>query len=176
MQVLARNDEGDSAWSGSGSGRTAANAGPVFNSLATFDAAENQTGVGTVAASDADSEDSVTGYTIEGGADRSSFSLDAVSGELTFVAAPNYEDEASAGGNNAYEVEVQATSGTGAREKMAEQTITVTVTDEAEAPAAPATPSVSAAGPTSLTVSWSAPSNSGPPITDLRLPLPGEVA
>ena len=61
---------------------------------------------------------------------------------------------------------MQATSGTGAREKMADQPITVMVTDEAEAPAAPATPSVSAAGPTSLTVSWSEPSNSGPPITD----------
>ena len=61
---------------------------------------------------------------------------------------------------------VRATSGTQAREKTADQSITVMVTDEAEAPAAPSAPSVSAAGPTSLTVSWSEPSNSGPPITD----------
>ena len=108
----------------------AANAGPEFSSPVTFDAAENQTAAGTVAASDADTEDSVTGYTIEGGADAGQFSLDAGSGVLTFVAAPNYEDPADADGNNAYEVEVQATSGTGAREKMADQTITVTVTDE----------------------------------------------
>ena len=65
---------------------------------------------------------------------------------------------------------MRATSGTGAREKTADQPITVTVTDEAEAPGPPDAPGVSAAGPTSLTVSWSEPSNSGPPVTgyDLR--------
>ncbi len=170
VQVLARNAEGDSDWSASGSGATDANAAPVFTSPATFDAAENQTAVGTVEASDADAGDSVTGYTIEGGADRSRFSLDSGTGELTFVAAPNYEDEADADGNNAYEVVVRATSGTGAREKTADQPITVTVTDEdGEAPGPPAAPSVTAAGPTSLTVSWSEPSNSGPPVTGYDL-------
>ena len=39
----------------------------------TFTAAENQTAVGTVTATDSD--DSVTGYTIEGGADQSKFSI-----------------------------------------------------------------------------------------------------
>ena len=46
VQVLARNDEGSSDWSASGRGMTDANAGPEFSSPATFDAAENQTGVG----------------------------------------------------------------------------------------------------------------------------------
>ena len=169
VQVLARNAEGDSDWSASGTGTTDANASPTFTSSATFSAAENQTGAGTVAATDSDAEDSVTGYTIAGGADPSRFSLDAATGELTFVAAPNYEAPADADGDNEYEVEVRATSGTGAREKTADQTITVTVTDEAEAPGPPDAPGVSAAGPTSLTVSWSEPSNSGPPVTGYDL-------
>ena len=64
-------------------------------------------------------------------------------------------------------VVVRATSGTGAREKTADQTITVTVTDVAgEAPGAPATPRVSSASVSSVTVAWAAPSNAGPAITD----------
>ena len=86
---------------------------------------------------------------------------------LTFTSAPNFEAPADADTDNDYVVVVRATSGTGAREKTADQTITVTVTDEAgEAPGAPATPSVSTASATSLNVSWAAPSNAGPAITD----------
>ena len=70
VQVRATNDEGTSGWSDSGSGSTDANAAPTFTSAATFDAAENQTAVGTVVASDGDTDDSVTGYAIQGGADR----------------------------------------------------------------------------------------------------------
>ena len=57
-------------WSGSGSGSTDANASPSFTSPETFNARENQTAVGTVEASDSDTGDSVTGYVIQGGADR----------------------------------------------------------------------------------------------------------
>ena len=64
-------------------------------------------------------------------------------------------------------VTVQATSGTGDREQTATQTITVTVTDDdTEAPSAPDAPSVEAASVTSLNVSWTAPDNAGPEITD----------
>ena len=128
---------------------------------------ENQTAVGTVAASDGDAGDSVTGYAIEGGADQSQFTIVEATGELAFTSAPNFEAAADADTDNDYVVVVRATSGTGAREKTADQTITVTVTDEAgEAPGAPATPSVSSASVTSVNVSWAAPSNAGPPITD----------
>ena len=86
---------------------------------------------------------------------------------LTFQAAPNYEDPQDANTYNAYVVVVQATSGTGDREKTATQTITVTVMDDdTEAPAAPDAPSVSPASVTSLTVTWLAPDNDGPEITD----------
>ena len=136
VQVRATNDDGDSGWSDSGSGSTDANAAPAFNTPATFNAAENQTAVGTVAATDSD--DSVTGYTIEGGADASKFSILLLTGELTFTAAPNFEAPTDGGGNNNYVVVVRATSGTGERVKTVDQPITVTVTNEAgEAPGVP---------------------------------------
>ena len=156
---------------------TDANAGPEFSSPVTFDAAENQTGVGTVAGDGRRHRGQRDGVHDRGRRGRrSSFSLDAGSGELTFVAAPNYEDEASAGGNNEYEVEVRATSGTGAREKMADQTITVMVTDEAEPPAAPQRAlgvggwADESDGELERAVEQRAADHG------LRLPLPGEVA
>ena len=171
VQVRATNAEGTGDWSDPpGSGATDANAAPSFTSPATYDAAENQTAVGTVAAADGDPGDSVTGYALQGGADRSRFTIVASTGELTFTSAPNFEAPADADTDNDYVVVVRATSGTGAREKTADQTITVTVTDEAgEAPGAPATPSVSTASATSLNVSWTAPSNAGPAITSYDL-------
>ena len=168
VQVRATNAEGTGDWSDPpGSGSTDANAAPSFTSSATYDAVENQTAVGTVAASDGDAGDSVTGYAIEGGADQSQFTIVEATGELAFTSAPNFEAAADADTDNDYVVVVRATSGTGAREKTADQTITVTVTDEAgEAPGAPATPTVSSASVSSVTVAWAAPSNAGPPITD----------
>ena len=167
VQVRASNAEGRGSWSTSGSGRTDANAAPAFNSSSTFSAAENQTPVGTVRATDIDNEDSIEGYAITGGADQAFFSIGATSGVLTFKTAPNYEDAQDQGRNNTYVVEVTATSGTGEREKTATQTITVRVTDvNTEAPGQPGAPSVTAASATSLSVNWSAPDNAGPAITD----------
>ena len=167
VQVRATNDEGTGSWSDSGSGSTDANAAPSFSSDAEFDAAENQTSAGTVVATDDDSEDKIERYDITGGADQTFFSIGATSGELTFDAAPNFEDAKDQDTNNTYVVEVQATSGAGEREKTATQTITMTVTDiDTEAPGKPAAPNVSAASATSLNATWSAPDNAGPAITD----------
>ena len=175
VQVRATNDEGTGAWSDSGTDSTDANAAPAFSSPATFSAAENQTTAGTVVAADSDSEDDITGYAITGGADQALFEIGATDGALTFKTAPNFEDAkdiesadpANAAGNNQYVVVVQAASGMDEREKTAAQTITVTVTDvSGEAPGKPAAPAVAAASVTSLTVSWSAPDNAGPAITD----------
>ena len=143
------------------------NAAPVFSSSAARHVAENTTAVVTVTATDSDADDSVTGYEITGGADQGLFSIGATSGVLTFDAAPNYEDPKDSHNDNDYVVVVQATSGMGTREMTATQTITVTVTNMiGEAPGKPAKPKVSAASATSLRVSWSAPDNEGPPITD----------
>ena len=165
VQVRATNAEGTSDWSEAGSGSPDANAAPVFTSAAAFDAAENQTAVGTVEASDGD--DAVTGYAIEGGADASKFTIGAATGVLAFDLAPNFEDPTDNDGNNTYVVVVRATSGADTRVKTVDQTITVTVTDVAgEAPGVPAAPTVASDGVTSVTVTWSPPANTGPPITD----------
>ena len=170
VQVRATNAEGTGDWSAPpGSGSTDANAAPSFTSPATFDAAENQTEVGTVQASDSDAGDSVTGYVIQPGADAAQFTIVASTGVLTFKSEPNFEAPADADANNDYVVVVRATSGTGTRVKTADQTITVTVTDvvgEAPGARASATRSVSSASGSSLTVTWTAPPNAGPPITD----------
>ena len=167
VQVRATNGEGTSGWSGSGSGSTDANASPSFTSPETFNARENQTAVGTVQASDSDTDDSVTGYAIQGGADRSKFSIAEASGVLTFASAPNFEAPADVDTGNDYVVVVRAMSGTGARVKTADQTITVTVTDAGgEAPGVPSAPTVSSASATSVNVSWTEPSNAGPAIGD----------
>ena len=169
VQVRATNAEGDGAWSASGTGTTnaPANAAPTFTSPATASVVEHATSTGlTVQATDGDAGDAVTGYTLAGGADQSRFTLDRSSGALAFKAAPDFEHPTDVGTDNSYVVQVRATSGTGARARRADQTVTITVTDEAEPPGAPAAPTVTAGSTTSLEVSWTAPGNTGPAITD----------
>ena len=141
-----------------------ANRAPSFTSPAAFDVAENTTAVGTVSAEDADTGDDVADYTL-GGTDAARFSL-AADGTLAFAAAPDFENPTDVGGNNVYDLTVTATSGTGDRELSATQTVAVTVTDADEPPGQPAAPTVGSPTANSLRVSWSAPSNTGPPITD----------
>ena len=97
---------------------------PVFTSTAAHNVAEGQTAVATVIATDGDG-DTIT-YTLTGGADRSSFTIDAASGVLAFKTAPDFENPTDAGGNNVYVVVVTATAGG----EIASQTVTVTVTNE----------------------------------------------
>ena len=166
VQVRATNAEGMGQWSEAGFGSTDANASPAFSSSATFNVAENQTAVGTVQATDADADDSVTGYTIQSGADEALFVIGPTSGELAFNTAPNHEAAADADRNNTYVVDVRATSGAGTRTKTTDQTITVTVTDVDEPPGAPGAPTVSSVSVVSVTATWVAPSNAGPAIED----------
>ena len=145
-----------------------ANAVPTFSSLASFSVAENRTAVGTVAASDNDSSDTMTGYALGGGADQTLFSIGSTSGVLTFDSAPNYEAPKDADTDNAYLVEVRATGGAGDREQTATQTITVTVLDANEQPDKPAKPALAAVSgsATSLAAGWTKPGlNGGPDIT-----------
>ena len=167
VQVRARNAEGRSNWSPRATATTTAapNAAPTFSSEATFSVAENSTAVGTVAATDADERDEITGYAITGGADQALFSMDAGTGVLAFASAPNFEAPGDAGTNNEYVVEVEARSGPGERELMSTQTVTVTVTDVAEPPDAPGVPTILAITATGFTVSWVAASNTGPAIS-----------
>ena len=140
----------------------APNTDPEITSPSSFDVPENQTAARRLAARDTDPGDEVTGWAITGGADQSEFSIASDTGELSFREAPDFE----APGDNEYEVTVEVTSGTGARELTEEKTFTITVTDEREPPGILDAPTFSGETADSLTVSWSEPDNTGPAITD----------
>lgn len=102
---------------------------PAFTSPAAFVADENQTAVATVTASDADG-DSLS-FAISGGADAARFAINAATGALSFLAAPDFEAPTDSNGDNIYQVSVRVTDSTGAQ---ATQTIAVTVNDVVETP------------------------------------------
>ncbi|WP_420467210.1 cadherin domain-containing protein [Panacagrimonas sp.] len=96
-------------------------------SSAALNVAENTTAVTTVVATDVD-EDSTLTYSISGGADREFFTINASSGVLRFIAAPDFENRQDSGTNNTYVVQVTVSDG----DLTDMQTITVTVTNVAE--------------------------------------------
>ena len=120
--------------------RQSVNTAPSFTSDTSFEADENQTVAGTLAAADPDNGDGVA-YAITGGADASKFDIGETTGVLTFKTPPNYEraadvastDPLNEAGNNEYIVTVTATGGTDDRAMTTEQTITVTVRNLEEA-------------------------------------------
>jgi Ca2+-binding RTX toxin-like protein len=70
---------------------------------------ENSTVVTTVASGDP--EGSALTYSIAGGADATRFTIDAATGVLAFVTAPNYEAPSDAGANNLYDVVITVSDG-----------------------------------------------------------------
>ena len=74
--------------------------------------AENTTAVTTVTATDPDVGQTLS-YSISGGADESKFTIDATTGALSFITAPDFETPTDAGGNNVYDVTVQVSDGHG---------------------------------------------------------------
>ncbi|TKB54370.1 MAG: DUF4347 domain-containing protein, partial [Nitrospira sp.] len=103
---------------------TNVNEAPVLGGDATVSVAENTTGVGTFAAVDPDAGDTVT-YSLSG-ADAGLFSINAGTGAVSFLAAPNFE---SAPGPFAITV-----TATDAGSLLDTQNITVNVTNVNEAP------------------------------------------
>ena len=98
-------------------------------------------------------------FTLEG-TDSDSFDIIATNGagQIQTKAALNYEEKAS------YSVAVRARDGRGGTDAV---NVTIRVTDvDTEAPDTPFAPTVTAVSSTSLQVSWDAPENAGPPITD----------
>lgn len=89
---------------------------------------EGETGVTSVAATDADSA-AVT-YSITGGADAALFTIDAVTGAVSFLSAPDHEAAADANGDNVYDVVVTASDG----ELTDSQSISISVLNVNEAP------------------------------------------
>jgi hypothetical protein len=92
---------------------TDVNEAPAFTSSATFSAAENQTAIGTVAASDVDGD--TINYSISG----SDITINSSSGVIAFASAPDYETKSS------YSAKVTASDGT----NSITQNITVNVTN-----------------------------------------------
>ena len=87
---------------------------------------ENSTLVTTVIATDADLPAQTVSYSIVGGADSTKFSINSSTGELNFVSAPNFESPTDSGGDNVYDVTVQASDGAGRTDT---QSISVAVED-----------------------------------------------
>ena len=143
-------------------GTTVSNAVPTFaNPTETRSVAENSaaaTNVGApVTATDTDSGDTLT-YTLEG-TDAASFTIVATSGQIRTRSGVTYDYEAQP----SYSVTVKVDDGNGGTDMV---TVTIELTNDVnERPLAPAAPRVTATPNTtdSLTVSWSAPSNTGRP-------------
>ena len=165
VQVRAESLEGHSDWSRSGTGSPnpdVENRNPAFSTRShTFSVDENTpagTDVGSlVAALDPDG-DTLT-YALEG-VDADSFDIIATNGggQIQTKAALNHEEKAS------YSVAVRVRDGRGGTDAV---NVTIRVTDvNDEAPDTPFAPTVVALSSTSLQLSWDAPANTGPPITD----------
>ena len=82
---------------------------------AAVDFAENsQAVVYTAQATDEDASADVITYALgSDGGDEGLFSIDPTSGELTFKTPPDFEDAQDVGGDNVYEVQIQASDGNG---------------------------------------------------------------
>ncbi len=99
---------------------------PVFDSATNALVAENQTSVLTVSATDPDVDVNPATLTYglaQTGADTSLFTIDATTGALSFLAAPDFETPGDANLDNIYEVTVTVADAT----TTVEQTITVEV-------------------------------------------------
>ena len=98
---------------------------PSFAASAdTLDVAENSTGIiYTAAASDADISDAII-YSLAG-SDASHFTIGAASGALAFRNPPDFDQPSDQGGNNSYQIDIEASDGS----NSASLALTVAVTN-----------------------------------------------
>jgi hypothetical protein len=92
--------------------------------------AENSVRVTTVTGADADLPSQTLVYTIAGGADAAAFRIDAATGQLDFLAAPDHEHPADANGDGRYVVQVSVSDGV----RSARQTLNIDVANVNEPP------------------------------------------
>ena len=90
---------------------------------------ENKLAVQTVQAQD--SLGGTVSYAITGGADAAKFSIDAATGALAFISAPDYDVPDDADNNNVYAVEVTATSTSASAPLVQLMTVTITAANDA---------------------------------------------
>ena len=105
------------------------NEAPVITSnsggdSASVSVAENTAAVTTVAATDVDAGNTLT-YSVSGGSDAAQFQVNAATGALSFITAPDFEAPGDADHNNSYIVQIRALDDS----LFDDQTITVTVTN-----------------------------------------------
>ena len=105
-------------------------------------------------ATDADSGDTLT-YSLED-TDAGAFTVNSNTGQLRTKVGETYDHESQP----SYAMNVKVDDGNGGSDRIV---VIVSVTDVDEPPLAPAAPTVSSDSTTSLTVVWSAPSNTGRP-------------
>ena len=144
------------ATTGFGLSLTNVNETPTITSSAAVSVAENTTSAGSVTGTDPDAGTTLA-YSLVGGVDAAQFSIDSVTGALSFLKAPNYELPTDDGANNIYNVTVQVSDGT----LKVTQNLVITVTDVAEIPSVainPTTATVKKGGTVLYTFTLSEPS------------------
>ena len=137
------------------------NNNPRFTSPLTFRILENNSLVGTVSAEDTDIPDNIVGYSIIGGEDQEKFNINQTTGVLTFKTAPNYEKPTDIDRDNVYKVDIRSTSGSTARRKSTTRTFNIEVLNDKAGPSSPSGPIITTATTTTLTLAWTAPTDTG---------------
>ena len=80
---------------------------PVITSANAIEVEENHRALITVVGTDDDLPRQMLRFSVGGGADQAKFSMNALTGELSFKKAPNFEKPRDADRDNVYEVEVR---------------------------------------------------------------------
>ena len=143
------------------------NAAPEFSpTTATREVPENtaaNTNIGTALPAATDADNDPLTYMLED-ADAASFNFNAATRQLSTKSGVTYDHETTP----SYSVTLKAEDGNGGSDTLA---VTITITDVEEPPGRPAAPSVTAVDgtPTSLSVNWTVPSNTGPAIDNYDL-------
>ena len=112
-----------------------------------------------ILATDADGD--IPAHTL-GGADATSFTIATTTGQLVTSAELDYETRSS------YSVTVTADDGHGGTDSIE---VTIDVTNVSEPPGESSPPTVAAVGVGALFVSWTEPSNTGPPVVEYEVRL-----
>ena len=144
-----------------------ANEPPEFSSpTATREVPENtaaNTNIGAALPAATDGDNDPLTYTLED-TDAASFNFNAATRQLSTKSGGTYDHETTP----SYSVTLKADDSNGGTDTLA---VTITITDVEEPPGRPAAPSVTAVdgSPTSLSVNWTAPTNTGPAIDNYDL-------
>ena len=143
------------------------NAAPEFSpTTATRSVPENtaaNTNIGTALPAATDADNDPLTYMLED-ADAASFNFNAATRQLSTKSGVTYDHETKP----SYSVTLKADDSNGGTDTLA---VTITITDVEEPPGRPAAPSVTAVDgtPTSLSVNWTMPTNTGPDIDNYDL-------